>query len=116
MSNFKAIGAKYSEVMTKECFWVNQRAKANWLTRGEVDLQFLYNSIKEMRSSNLIRGIHVDNNFITDPNLISSFFCDYYFRLFNTSQASIDNNNLLDHANILSSDQALEIGESFSEK
>lgn len=77
MRNLIDINAKYKDMAKKESLWFKQIAKKNWLTKGDDNMKFLYLSIKQIRSSNLIREIYRHDEIISDPILIGDSFCSY---------------------------------------
>lgn len=83
LEDFLDVSARYKDVSLKESLWFKQIAKAFWLQKGEDDLQFLYQSIRERKNSNFIKEIKIEKDLLT--NEIEHAFCDYFNRLFNSN-------------------------------
>lgn len=109
-SNLIDINTTYKKLARKESLWVKQRAKKNWLTNGDDDMKFLYLSIKERRSSNLIREIHKNDEIISDPTIIGDSFCNYFSCLFNMPQPNIFSIDELPNWFTLNTNQILKLG------
>lgn len=59
------------------------------LQKGEDDLQFLYQSIREKKNNNIIKEISIDKEHFTELSETDHAFCDYFNRLFNSNHLEI---------------------------
>lgn len=82
------------KLLLKNNFDLKQHSKSFWLTHGNDDLKYLYQSIKERNNCNLIKEIYIDGNTLLKEVDIGKAFSEYYSSLFNSrggcSTSSLD--------------------------
>ncbi|GLJ49275.1 hypothetical protein SUGI_1041170 [Cryptomeria japonica] len=69
------------------------RSRANWLQFGDRGSKFFFNLLKHKQTNESIDRIVIDNQDITNPDLIKEAFAKYYQNLF-TSEDSVEANNI----------------------
>ncbi|KAL0904361.1 hypothetical protein M5K25_026455 [Dendrobium thyrsiflorum] len=69
-ANLKSVNTKITESSSYLASWTIQRAKAKWLSQGEVDLKFLYAKIRARNSKK--------NSFRITPSAPIAFFWDHW--------------------------------------
>ncbi|KAF4357729.1 hypothetical protein G4B88_023187 [Cannabis sativa] len=81
--------AKLVQVQQDYSAFLQQKAKVTWVQNGDLNTAIFHASIKQRARHNQIFSIESKNGTrITDPNLISAAFVDYYKELLGTSLAN----------------------------
>ncbi|XP_060965495.1 uncharacterized protein LOC133034427 [Cannabis sativa] len=81
-----AARAKLIQVQQNYTAFLQQKAKVTWIQNGDLNTAIFHASIKQRARQNQIFSIESKHGTrITDPNLISAAFVDYYKELLGTS-------------------------------
>ncbi|PKU63676.1 Putative ribonuclease H protein [Dendrobium catenatum] len=80
--NLKTVNEALSFFQSNWSHWINQRAKAYWLRKGEDDLGFLYAKIKSRNNQNIIREIQTDQGTFSTHSSIAEAVISHFQRFY----------------------------------
>ncbi|KAL0928474.1 hypothetical protein M5K25_000358 [Dendrobium thyrsiflorum] len=82
-TSLKHINCKLADLQLSWASWVSQRAKANWLSKGENDLGFLFAKIKGRKNLNQLKEIVTPLGTVSDHHGIAEALIHHFKAAFN---------------------------------
>ncbi|KAI0491496.1 hypothetical protein KFK09_025756 [Dendrobium nobile] len=87
--NLKSINEVMASLHANWTSWLSQRAKTQWLTKGEDDLGFLYAKIRSRNNKNCIKEITTVEGHFTSFGDISRAIIKHFEGLYNSNHTNI---------------------------
>lgn len=88
--NERAVYGEYNRLLESEAALLKQKARSEWLLKGDMNTQFFHARVKERQARDRINAIRDgEGNFTTDPKDVSEVFLKFYDELLGTKEINL---------------------------